>query len=116
LKYFLDTNICIYFLKGLYPDIKQRISRQKPADIKIPSIVYAELLYGIEKSLQKDKNLKALKLFIEPLQIVSFNEKSSETYSIIRNETEKSGKNVGGNDLLIASIVLANKGTLITNN
>ena len=50
MKYFLDTNTCIYFLKGMDKDLKQRLLSEDPENIKIPSIVKAELLYGAEKS------------------------------------------------------------------
>ena len=37
--------------------IKEKIVSTNPSNIKIPSIVKAELLYGAEKSQQKAKNL-----------------------------------------------------------
>ena len=44
MNYFLDTNICIYFLKGEYDNIVTQLKQNKAANIKIPSIVVAELL------------------------------------------------------------------------
>ena len=48
--YFLDTNICIYFLKGLYPPLLERLRAKIPENMKIASIVKAELLLGAYKS------------------------------------------------------------------
>ena len=50
MKYFLDTNICIYFLKGLYPPLLERLRAKIPEDMKIASIVKAELFLGAYKS------------------------------------------------------------------
>lgn len=44
--YYRDSNICVYFLKGLYPSIMKNIQNTKTNNIKIPAIVKAELLYG----------------------------------------------------------------------
>ena len=63
--YYLDSNICVYFLKGLYPSIKENIQITNPNNIKIPSIVKAELLYGAEKSHQKANNLANIVRFLE---------------------------------------------------
>jgi predicted nucleic acid-binding protein len=49
-KYLLDTNICIYFLKGLY-DLGQRIEKEKVencyvSEITIAVIHYLSIRYG----------------------------------------------------------------------
>ena len=48
--FFLDTNICIYALKGSFPKIQLRIESYAPSEIWIPAIVLAELYYGAFKS------------------------------------------------------------------
>jgi tRNA(fMet)-specific endonuclease VapC len=116
MNYFLDTNICIYFLKGIYPRILKEIRNLDPKYIKIPSIVKAELLFGAEKSKNRVENIKKVNLFIEPYEVVSFNDEAAISYSIIRSTLEFKGKSIGPNDLIIASTVLANNGILITNN
>ncbi len=62
MKYYLDTNICIYFLKGIYPALRNKLLEKHPDDIKICSLVKAELLYGAEKSVQKGRRFKNRKL------------------------------------------------------
>ncbi len=116
MNYFLDTNICIYFLKGTYSNLENKFRQISPNDIKVPSIVKAELLYGVEKSVKKKENLKLVNDFLFPFEIIPFDSNSAEAYSKIRSSLEKSGNPIGPNDLIIASIVLANKSTLITNN
>ena len=114
--YFLDTNTCIYFLKGTYRSIYERLISKKPEEIKIPSLVKAELLLGVEKSDQKERNLEVYSRFLQPFETVGFDDSAAESYTKIRAELEKKGKIIGPNDLIIAATVLARKGTLITHN
>jgi tRNA(fMet)-specific endonuclease VapC len=103
-------------LKGKFPAIKENILKYKPSQIKIPSIVKAELLLGAEKFVQRKNNLEIVYSFLENFEITSFGEKEAEIYSEIRAELEKKGKLIGPNDLLIASSVIRDNAILITNN
>ena len=114
--YYLDTNICVYFLKGLYPSIIEKMQSMNAGNIKIPSIVKAELLYGAEKSQQKVKNLTKINRFLEPFEITPFDDDCSIIYSKIRSEMELKGTAIGPNDYIIAATVLAKNGILVTNN
>ena len=116
MKYFLDTNICIYYLKGMYPEIIKKLLSKNPEDIKIPSIVKAELMYGAEKSESKNKIKEKIIEFLLPFEIVGFNDEATEIYGKTREYLEKKGMIIGPNDLIIASTVLSQNGTLITNN
>lgn len=114
--YFLDTNTCIYFLNGKFEKLKAKVLGTSPAQIKIPSVVKAELLFGAYKSKLRDSNLEKLEAFLQPFEVVSFGEQDSYQYASIRHLAEVSGKVVGPNDLLIASTVLLHRGILVTNN
>ena len=114
--YFLDTNTCIYFLKGAYQSILEELKEKKPEEIKIPSIVKAELLFGVEKSKHKEKNHEIYTKFLQPFEIVSFDDSAAEYYAKIRAVLEKSGKIIGPNDLIIAATVLSKNGILISHN
>lgn len=116
MKYYLDTNICIYFLKGQYFQLLNIIMSHSPTDIKIPSLVKAELLYGAEKSQKKEENLEKVKKFLLPFEIISFDDQAAIAYSVIRADMEKTGIVIGPNDLIIAATVLSRRGILVTNN
>ncbi|MEX2410727.1 MAG: type II toxin-antitoxin system VapC family toxin [Candidatus Paceibacterota bacterium] len=113
---FLDTNICIHFLKGESQSIREHLLNTSPARVKIPVIVHSELLYGVEKSSRKSENSAKLKEFLSPFEIVPYTERMSDTYAEIRAKCTKKGSIVGPNDLLIAAIVMASNGTLVTRN
>ncbi|MCW7470527.1 type II toxin-antitoxin system tRNA(fMet)-specific endonuclease VapC [Leptospira kanakyensis] len=116
MNYFLDTNICLYFLKGKNDKIENNIKKLNPNRIKIPSIVKAELLLGALKSQNPKKNQSTILNFLDPFEIIGFNDIESEIYSEIRSDLESKGLPIGPNDLIIASIVLSNNGILVTNN
>jgi len=114
--YYLDTNICIYFLNGMYTSILDELKSHKPEDIKIPALVKAELLLGVEKSDRKEQNEIAYNKFLEPFEIISFDNESSILYAKIRATLEKQGRIIGPNDLIIAATVMSRKGILVTHN
>jgi len=116
MNYYLDTNICIYFLKGLNKKIADKMKTVSPGKIKIPSIVKAELLHGARKSSIVEENLNKINKFLEPYDVVEFGDEASVFYSIIRSGLEKAGEPIGPNDLIIASTVMAAGGILVTNN
>ena len=116
MMYFFDTNTCIYFLKGLFPGLQKRVLASQPNRIKIPSMVAAELFYGAQKSQNAAQTMEKVERFLKPLQIIPFDAEASFFYGKIRASLEKAGNIIGFNDMIIAATVLANNGTLVTNN
>ncbi|WP_016757618.1 type II toxin-antitoxin system tRNA(fMet)-specific endonuclease VapC [Leptospira borgpetersenii] len=116
MTYFLDTNICIYFLKGKGENIEKNIRKLNPNRIKIPSVVKAELLLGAFKSNDQKKNREIVLSFLDPFEIIGFNDIESEIYAEVRSGLEIQGIPIGPNDLLVASVVLSSNGILVTNN
>lgn len=114
MSWFLDTNICIYALKDKFPLIGKRLAKHVPEDIKIPSLVYAELMLGARKSNQPEKTRDTVRFFLAPFEVVPFCQKAAEIYAEIRGDLEQDGKIIGPNDLVIAATVLAHSGRLVT--
>ena len=114
--YYLDTNTCIYFLNGKYESIKEKVLSIPPNEIGIPSIVKAELLFGAYKSKNRKSNIEKVEMFLEPFEIIAFDDLMTYVYADIREKMEKTGALIGPNDLLIASIVKFYDGILVTNN
>ena len=116
MMYFIDTDMCIYFLKNTYPNMVKRWLSVSPDRIKIPSIVKAELLTGACKSVIKKEIMGRIQAFLEPYEIIPFTDEMTFCYAEIRSKLEKGGSIIGPNDLLIASITKHCGGTLVTNN
>jgi tRNA(fMet)-specific endonuclease VapC len=116
LSYYLDTNICIFFLRGTHSALLHAILSRNYNTIKIPSIVAAELIHGAEKSLDSARNMEYVKKFLMPFEIAPFDILAAYSYGKIRSSLEKRGQIIGPNDLIIAATVLSQNGILITNN
>jgi len=116
MKYLLDTNICIYIIKKKPEQVLKKFQRMKKSEIYLSSITIAELIYGVEKSQFKEKNMAAFDDFISPFECVDFNNESAKTFGRLRADLEKNGSMIGVFDLQIASISIAHDMTLVTNN
>jgi tRNA(fMet)-specific endonuclease VapC len=116
MKYLLDTNVCIRYLNGQSDDLRHRLESKLPEEIALCSVVKAELLYGVVKSAKPEKNLERLSYFLMGFQSLPFDDNSVQVYAEVRAELERAGKPIGPNDLLIASIALANQLILVTHN
>ena len=68
-NYLLDTNICIYALKG-HPRILNKLLSKSPATIWVSVITEAELRAGAAKSSSPTKSLRALGNFLKPLHAI----------------------------------------------
>ena len=116
MKYYLDTNTIIYFLKGTYPALADHFRNVPRQSVVIPSVVTAELEYGAQKSIRPAETAKKLHSFLSAFETVPFSGEAAVQYGKIRHELEKAGTPIGPNDLLIASIVKAEEGVLVTHN
>ena len=116
MKYYLDSNICIFFLRNPSGVVAQKISSVGKENIKIPAMVKGELLTGAMKSARRDKNIGEVMNFLDDFEIIPFDDDSAWTYGKIKSSLELKGQPIGYNDTIIAATVLAHNGILITNN
>lgn len=115
-KFILDTNICIFLLKGRYEGIKLRMQRYTPAQFAIPSIVRSELLVGGMRSHNARKALEIIEAFLAPLEVIPFCSHTAAKHAEIRYALEKAGKLIGPHDLIIAATALYAGCILVTHN
>ncbi|MDO9214979.1 MAG: type II toxin-antitoxin system VapC family toxin [Methylococcales bacterium] len=115
MKYLLDTNTCIAFLKG-NQTVVEKIRLVGIENLLLCSVVKAELWFGACKSERVTANQAVLKEFFMQFSSISFDDNAIEHYGDIRALLSKVGKPIGANDFLIAAIARANQLTLITNN
>lgn len=114
--YLLDTNIIIYFLKHESSAVSTKIQAISIDEISVCSVVKAELFYGAAKSNNPIKSRKIQDAFLSLLFSFPFDDQAVDCYAQIRSDLEKKGTPIGGNDLMIASIALANNLVLVTAN
>ena len=116
MKYFLDTNIIIYAIKGTFDQIKEHFKQVPMESIVIPNIVMAEIEFGAYKSSNYKKTIEKYNEFTNHFDKIGFSEKAAKTYGKIRSFLEKNGNLMGPNDLIVASIVISEDGVLVTHN
>jgi len=111
----LDTNIWIAFLKR-DRTILARLRETSPTEVRLCSVVKAELLYGARKSQRVEQNLRTLEILFGLYQSLGFDDEAAHDYGALRAQLEREGRPIGGNDLLIASIAVASDLTVVTRN
>lgn len=110
----MDTNICIYFLKGQY-QLDNKIDQAGLFNCFISEITVAELKYGAANSSQAERNQKVIDEFINSFSIIPiFN--ALDIYAKEKARLRKSGRLIDDFDLLIGATAIANELTLITRN
>jgi tRNA(fMet)-specific endonuclease VapC len=116
MRFLLDTNICIYIIRGKRPDVLQRLTAYSINDIGISAISVAELQFGVHKSAQPAQNQQALDQFLVPLTTLDFDYTAAVIYGQVRSYLEAQGTPIGSLDTLIAAHALSQNLTLVTNN
>lgn len=114
--YILDSCICIDLMRGKLPSAYELMKRSDPSQFAIPSIVVAELEFGIEKSNDPRKTRLLTERFLAPFAIVPFDDTCARAYGYIRNQLRLDGMPIGPNDMLIAATAIAKQATLVSGN
>lgn len=115
MQYLLDTNICIFFLRGMLKF--DEIIRQKGLDnCFISELTVFELKYGAENSTNPKKSHQAVDKFVKGLTVIPI-------YGIVNQYAEtkvylrKNGTPLHDEfDLIIGVTAFANDLTLVTDN
>ena len=114
--YLLDSNVCIHLLNERNAFIQRHILAHPPSDIRLCSVVKAELLYGAWHSQRREANLQLLKTFFAPLQSLPFDDQCAEHFARIGADLYARGTPIAPNDLIIAATALTHNATLVTHN
>ncbi len=116
MKYLLDTNVVIVYLKGRSLPLKLKIQTINPIDIAVSSIVKAELFAGSAKSQDPIKSRQKQEIFLSRFFSLPFDDETAQVYGLLRANLEKQGKPIGPMDMLIAATAIRWNLTLITHN
>jgi tRNA(fMet)-specific endonuclease VapC len=116
MTYVLDTNTCIYLINHKPAQVIKRLLRHDVSEIALSSITLSELHYGVALSTYRDTNTVALKSFVAPFTVLSYDESAAEVYGELRAALKRHATPIGPMDLLIAAHTLSLNATLVTNN
>ena len=114
MNYLLDTNICIYFLKGRY-GLVSKIEETGFDNLFISEITVAELKFGAEKSAHPNKNRPVINKLIDKFKQLPIYS-ALDIYAKEKARLRKEGTIVDDLDLLIGATAIVNDMVLVTNN
>ena len=114
MKYLLDSNICIHFLRGKY-NIIEKLNEVGIDNCAISEITLAELVFGAEKSDNPKKNHKLIEKFIGQLSILPIID-AIQTYGKEKARLQSEGKMISDFDLLIGCTSIENDLIMVTEN
>jgi tRNA(fMet)-specific endonuclease VapC len=116
MKYVIDTDIIIYYLKS-DKNVAKKFASTNPDEMATTIINYTELLFGAYKSSKQEKNLSTIESFFSNnMKIIDFDKKSAAVFSRLKAQLQQQGIPIADMDLIIASICISNGLTLVTNN
>ena len=114
MKYLLDTNICIYFLKNKH-QLTDKLNNVGFENCSISEVTLAELVYGAENSQYREKNLKTIEFFSVQLTILPILE-AINIYGKEKTRLRKMGIMISDFDLLIGATAVAKEMIMVTRN
>ena len=115
MRYLLDTNVVSDLVRNPQAKVAQHIRKVGEAQVCTSIIVAAELRYGTTKrgSARLSAQLEAV---LGAIEVLPFDIPADAAYGMLRTRLEKTGKPIGGNDLLIAAQAVALGYTVVTDN
>ncbi len=116
MRYLLDTNTWIDYLKRPGSLVEARLRRTLADDVAVCSVVWAELLHGARKYEKREERVARIERALAPFRSLPFDDAAARRYAEIRDSLETRGEVIGPNDLLIAAIALTHGLIVVTNN
>lgn len=116
MQYLLDTNVCVAYLRRRNALLMRRFHARPASELRLCSVVKAELIRGTLRSRQPAVNRAIMEGFAKPYVSLSFDDDAAEVFARIRFHLESLGTPIGPYDLQIASIALVHRLTVVTHN
>jgi tRNA(fMet)-specific endonuclease VapC len=116
LRYLLDTNACIVYIKFPNSNIRSRLAATPVTEIAVCSVVKYEMYYGSLRSSDPVRSLRIQQAFLGQFVSLPFDDAVCEQASRIRADLSRSGKLIGAYVILIAATALAHDLVLVTHN
>jgi tRNA(fMet)-specific endonuclease VapC len=115
MKFLLDTDTCVYWLRG-HPPVRERLAEIDPQTIAISVITLAELRYGAACSARPAHNHRTIDDFIDTTTVLGLTPEAVALFGDIKANLRKKGLLIEDMDLLIATTAREHDLTLVTNN
>ena len=114
--FLIDSDVIIDHLNNKNDYLFSVVSQTKK-DLFISVITWSEILYGIKKANNSNKNFKVFSKFITEMNIkvVEFSQIVANNFIDIKIDLEKKGKRLEDFDLIIGATALVKNFTLVSN-
>jgi tRNA(fMet)-specific endonuclease VapC len=113
-QYLLDTNICIFFLKGLY-DLNKKIALVGEENCFISEMTVAEMKYGVENSKAIETMRPIVEAFIRRFAVIPIYD-SLDIYAKEKAKLRTQGLLIDDFDILIGATSINHNMVMVTNN
>jgi tRNA(fMet)-specific endonuclease VapC len=115
MRYMLDTDICIYTINERPATVLRAFRAHEAAGLGISSVTAAELYFGVART-GSQRNLTALRRFLDTLEVAPFDAAAAQVCGPMRAWLASQGTPIGPYDTLIAAHAQALGVTLVSNN
>jgi tRNA(fMet)-specific endonuclease VapC len=107
-RFLLDTGMAGDFIdrrRGVYQHARREVARGNRVGIGIP--VLAELVYGLEQSTSRDRNIQRLRTALSAWRVWPFDTEAAFEYGRLAAELKRTGRPMQQVDIMIAAIALS---------
>ena len=115
MRFLLDTDICIYAINERPTAVLNALREHERDGLGISSVTAAGLCCGVACT-GTQRNLRALRQFLAPLDVAPFDHAAAEVCGAIRAWHASQGTPIGPYDVQIAAHAQSLGVTLVTNN
>ena len=116
MRYLLDTDICIYYINGFQPNVRENIHQHSASDIVVSAITKCEMYAGSSGSRNPARSRAEQDFFLLQFASLPFDDQAADKYGDVYAELKRSGNLISEIDTQIAAIALAHDLTLVTHN
>ncbi len=114
MNYLLDTNICVYFMRGKR-NVAAKIAEVGQENLFISEMTLGELLYGAQCSDRPSENLTAVGVFCQYVTILPTTNVWNE-FAVQKAFLRKKGQPIEDADIIIGATAIANNMVMVTEN
>jgi tRNA(fMet)-specific endonuclease VapC len=116
--YMLDTDTCIFLMRGDSSVLTERIQSVPLQQQVMSAVTFAELTYGVHASAaqKRKQNQAVLDSLALHLAVLDWPQEAAQHYAEIRADLKKRGAQLGAADLMIAAHARTMGATVVTNN
>jgi len=116
--YMLDTDTCIFLMRGDSPVLAAKVQSVALQQQVMSAVTFAELNYGVQASAaaKRKQNQAVLDSLALHLAVLDWPQEAAPHYAEIRADLKRRGAQLGAADLMIAAHARTMGATIVTHN